>query len=76
VFSESDLKIPGVSPVTVPDVRNMDKNEAQKLLKEARLGFDLTGAGNTVTEQFPIPGEIVNQGQNILLRIGEAPHDP
>jgi len=57
------------APVTVPDIRGLPKNEALNILKEANLIHDITGSGEHVLEQFPIPGEIVNRGGRILLRV-------
>ncbi|MCL2572456.1 MAG: penicillin-binding transpeptidase domain-containing protein [Defluviitaleaceae bacterium] len=70
MFSEEELEIPGAVPVSLPDVRGLERAEAAKILGEAKLGFDVTGNGNTVIDQFPIPGELVNQGERILLWMG------
>jgi len=70
MFSEEELATPGTVPVTLPDIRGMEVADAKKVLTEARLGFDLAGNGNTVVDQFPIPGELVNQGERILLWMG------
>jgi stage V sporulation protein D (sporulation-specific penicillin-binding protein) len=67
VYSEADYKLPNTVTVEVPDVRGMELNETQKILREAKLGFDVTGDGNTVTDQFPVPGEKVNEKEKILL---------
>ena len=70
VFSEEELATPGTAPVVLPDIRGLEKAEATKVLAEASLGFDVSGNGNTVIGQFPIPGELVNQGERILLWMG------
>jgi stage V sporulation protein D (sporulation-specific penicillin-binding protein) len=67
VYSEADYKLPGTITVEVPDLRGLDNNEMQKILREVNLGFDITGDGNTVTDQFPAPGEWVNEKEKILL---------
>jgi stage V sporulation protein D (sporulation-specific penicillin-binding protein) len=67
---ENVLPYLGVKPVyRVPDVRGMEMPKARKTLTAADLGFDITGDGNTVTDQFPIPGEWVNQKENVLLKV-------
>jgi len=58
------------APVIVPELRGMEKKEALKILEEAGLRHDFTGQGDTILEQFPIPGELVNRGERILLRVG------
>jgi len=70
MFTDEELATPGTAPVALPDIRGMEVTEAKKVLTEARLGFDVTGNGNTVVDQFPIPGEMVNQGERILLWMG------
>jgi stage V sporulation protein D (sporulation-specific penicillin-binding protein) len=67
IYSETDYKLPGTVTVAVPDVRGMEYAEMQKTFRAAGLGFDITGDGNTVTDQFPVPGELVNEKENILL---------
>ena len=71
VYNEAEQAIEGTVPVTVPNLRGLKKSEAQALLKEANLGHLITGEGGTIVDQFPIPGELVNQGEKILLRIKE-----
>jgi len=57
------------APTTVPNVRNMERQEAIQLLEDANLNYDIIGQGTTIVDQFPIPGEIVNQGERVLLRV-------
>ncbi|MCL1845262.1 MAG: penicillin-binding transpeptidase domain-containing protein [Defluviitaleaceae bacterium] len=64
--SEEELD---VAPVIMPNVRGLEKNEALRVLKDAGLGYDLIGEGGDILEQFPIPGEIVNRGERVLLRV-------
>ena len=68
LYSEEELEVPGTAPVFVPALRGLPREEALELLKEARLGFDIVGEGDTIIDQFPIAGELVNQGVRILLR--------
>ncbi|MCL2224235.1 MAG: penicillin-binding transpeptidase domain-containing protein [Defluviitaleaceae bacterium] len=57
------------APVLVPDLRGLPKKEALQILKDSELTHDLIGTGDTVLEQFPIAGELVNRGERVLLRI-------
>ena len=70
MFNEAEMTTPGTVPVALPDIRGMEMAEAKKILEEAGLGFDMSGNGNTVVNQFPIPGELINQGERILLWMG------
>ena len=69
VYTEAELAIVGTAPVTLPNLRGMEKNEALEILKNNNLGFDVVGQGTTIIDQFPIPGELVNQGERVLLRV-------
>ena len=68
-FNEEEQAMEGVPPVILPDLRGQTKDEAAKILQSLSLGFAVTGDGNTVADQFPMSGDLVNQGQNILLRV-------
>ncbi|MCL2361098.1 MAG: penicillin-binding transpeptidase domain-containing protein [Defluviitaleaceae bacterium] len=70
VFNEEETATPGTVPVILPDIRGFEQADAAMVLREAGLGFDISGTGNTVVSQFPIPGELVNQGERILLWMG------
>jgi len=76
VFTEEELATPGVAPMRLPDVRGLARAEASTVLREANLGFDITGNGNTVIDQFPVPGEVVNQGERIILWMGMEAETP
>ncbi|MCL1787196.1 MAG: PASTA domain-containing protein, partial [Defluviitaleaceae bacterium] len=69
VYNEAELAEPGARPVTVPDVRGETRPDALHMLKEVGLGHLITGEGDTVAYQFPIPGELVNQGEKVHLRM-------
>jgi len=64
----TDEEIEG-APVLVPDIRGMKKDEAIEILREADLRYEITGVGDIIYEQFPIPGETVNRGGRLLLRV-------
>ena len=67
-FNEEEVT-EGLAPVVLPDLRGQSKQEITKILRELSLGFDVTGSGDTVIDQFPMPGELINQGQTILLQL-------
>ncbi|MCL2189425.1 MAG: penicillin-binding transpeptidase domain-containing protein [Defluviitaleaceae bacterium] len=68
IYNEAELAVPGTAPVIVPNLRGIPTAEAKKILTDLRLGFDIVGVGDTIIDQFPIHGELVNQGVRILLR--------
>ena len=68
VYTEKELAMDGVAPVTVPDLIGLTVAAAQKSLKTLGLQADIGGTGNIVTSQLPLPGEMVNQGAKILLQ--------
>jgi len=57
------------APVFVPSLRGLSKNEARQLLQEIGLRYETIGEGDIIADQFPIPGELVNRGGRILLRV-------
>jgi len=69
MYTEAEAAEPGTLPVAVPDLRGLTKAEALQLLKEANLGHLVTGEGSIIVDQFPIPGELVNQRENVILRV-------
>ena len=69
IYNEEEQATKGVPPVILPDLRGQSKDEVTKILRDLSLGFNVTGDGNTVVEQFPMPGDLVNQGQNVLLQM-------
>ncbi|MCL1787549.1 MAG: penicillin-binding transpeptidase domain-containing protein [Defluviitaleaceae bacterium] len=70
VYNEAELAEPGARPVTVPDVRGETRPDALRMLKEVGLGHLITGEGDMVAYQFPIPGELINHGEKVHLRMG------
>lgn len=69
VYNEAEETEKDAMPTTVPDLRGMEKQEALRLLNEINLGHLITGQGTVIADQFPIPGELVNPGEKILLRV-------
>ncbi len=58
--------------VVVPDVRGMTKADAQKVLKEQHLAFDIDSTGPYITDMNPKPGYTVKEGSKITLYTGTA----
>ncbi len=67
VYSEDELALDEVKKTVIPDVLNMNLNDAKKELRNLGLSFDVIGEGDTITYQFPPPGESVNSNSNITL---------
>ena len=59
--------------VTVSDFTGMTLQDAQKQLKELGLTAETVGAGETVTGQIPLAGNIVPGDSQVLLYLGEEP---
>lgn len=58
--------------VVVPEVRGMKKSEAVKVLKEAKLNFELDDKGEYITDMTPKPGYTVEEGRKIVLYSGTS----
>jgi len=69
IFNEDELAQKGVGQVTVPDLRGQRLNTAKNTLQTLGLDAETQGEGDRVAGQFPIPGELVNQGTKIILDI-------
>ncbi|WP_459481852.1 stage V sporulation protein D [Clostridium saccharoperbutylacetonicum] len=53
--------------VTIPEVRNMKVADAKKVLKDAKLDFNIEGDGENITGITPYPGYSVKEGSKINL---------
>jgi len=71
-YNEAEIAVDGTLPATVPDLRGETRQDAVQMLRDAGLGYLVTGEGDTVADQFPIPGELVNQGERVLLRVRQS----
>lgn len=56
--------------IMIPDLRGLTLEEAQKRLRESKLGVDIKGTGKTVYDMSPKPGLSVNQETKISLYLG------
>ena len=68
-YTEAEIAVEGTLPVTVPDIRGESRQDAIRILRDASLGYLITGEGGTVAQQFPMPGELVNHGERVLIRV-------
>ncbi|CAK9331113.1 stage V sporulation protein D [Thermoanaerobacter kivui] len=57
--------------VEVPNVRNMKLYEAQNVLISNKLRFIVEGRGNTVFDQMPKPGAIVEENTTVILYLND-----
>ncbi len=58
--------------VVVPEVRGMKKSEAVKVLKEAKLNFEIDDKGENIIDMTPKPGYTVEEGRKIVLYTGTS----
>ena len=56
--------------IVVPEVRGLNKVDAEKLLKKNSLKAKLTSEGDTITDMTPKPGYTVKEGSEIILHTG------
>ncbi|WP_434565515.1 stage V sporulation protein D [Thermoanaerobacterium thermosaccharolyticum] len=57
--------------VKVPDVRNLSLYEAQNALLKEKLQFSIDGTGNTVIDQMPKPGAMLEEDSTVVLLLNE-----
>jgi stage V sporulation protein D (sporulation-specific penicillin-binding protein) len=67
-YNEKEIEKYNIGSVEVPDFVGKTKKEANDLLKAYEFGelYSL-GEGDVVTEQFPLPGEKVDKGSDIVI---------
>jgi stage V sporulation protein D (sporulation-specific penicillin-binding protein) len=53
--------------VVIPEVRNMKVADAEKVLKDAGLNWNIDGDGETIVNMTPYPGSSVKEGSKITL---------
>lgn len=51
----------------IPDVRTMDLTEAKKAVVDKKLNVQVRGDGNTVVDQLPKPGTMLNEDSTVIL---------
>ena len=67
VYSEDEAKIVAEEKTLVPDVCNLTSQEAKQALEQAGVKAVCQGQGDTVKNQMPPPGEMVNKGAKIMI---------
>jgi stage V sporulation protein D (sporulation-specific penicillin-binding protein) len=62
--------------VVIPEVRNMKLEDAKKVLKDAKLDFNLDGNGDKIVSMSPYPGNTVKEDTKInLYTSGDATYN-
>jgi len=59
----------------VPNVTGLSLAEAQQRLSESGLSSRTIGSGDTVTDQLPLAGSMVQQGSRVILYLNATPSD-
>ena len=59
--------------IQIEDLCGMTAKNAQKWLKEAGLGANLQGTGETVTAQIPAAGQYAPGDSEVMLYLGQSP---
>lgn len=57
--------------VQMPDVRDLNREEADAILAEQSLSSVTVGSGGSVTGQIPAPGELLPGNSQVILYLGE-----
>ncbi|MCL2575502.1 MAG: penicillin-binding transpeptidase domain-containing protein [Defluviitaleaceae bacterium] len=71
IFNEEELQMDGVGQVVVPNVANINLAAARHTLHQLGLETVTMGSGRVVDMQFPLDGEMVNQGTRVILYLRE-----
>lgn len=69
VYTDKELAMTGVAQVSLPDFKGIPVATAKKTLETLKLKCETNGEGKTVFSQFPLAGEMVNQGSKIILSV-------
>jgi len=57
--------------IEMPDVRNIELYEAEKLLLSKNLKYNIEGIGNIVFDQTPKPGAIISEETTVILYLSD-----
>jgi len=71
VFNEEELAQDGVGQVAVPNIMFQSTETARNMLGTLGLEADIVGEGRLVVNQFPLAGEVVNQGTRVIIYAAE-----
>jgi stage V sporulation protein D (sporulation-specific penicillin-binding protein) len=67
-YTETEKEEFEIGSFQVPDFLGLSLTEAKKLVKEYEFGEPYyIGEGETVVEQFPLPGETINRNSDLIL---------
>ena len=72
VYTEAELQIPEARRVVVPDFDGISLEAAMRILNELGLEAAVSGEGDVVTSQFPMPGDVVNWGTKMILYVSPS----
>jgi stage V sporulation protein D (sporulation-specific penicillin-binding protein) len=73
-YTESEIEKFNIGSFAVPDFMGKTRKEVKEMLKLYDFGeIYPTGEGDTVTKQFPLPGEIVDKDSDLILDYGKKP---
>ncbi|MBE5961502.1 MAG: PASTA domain-containing protein [Lachnospiraceae bacterium] len=68
VYSEKEIIENDIGTYEIPDLVNMSEEEVKKVLEAYPVGeVYYSGEGDTVVEQFPLPGEVVERNSGLIL---------
>ena len=67
VFNEEELAMDGVGKVTVPELTGHKARDAKNILDTLGLDVEIFGAGDVIINQFPLAGEVINQGSRVII---------
>ncbi len=67
-FSPEEL--PG-KEIVLEDLTGLTSADAERKLKESGLGVSFVGEGDLVTDQLPVPGQVISGGSEVLLYLGQ-----
>ncbi len=70
---EPEEKEQDVDYVEVPNLLNLDYQEAEEQLDQLGLEVELIGDGETITDQIPEPGQEVPQHSSLMLYLESSP---
>lgn len=67
VYEATEIEEYNIGDITMPNLVGLDKNAADKILKEYELNVEYLNEGEKVTDQFPLAGETISKTSNIIL---------
>ncbi len=69
IYSEAENQLPNAGVVIVPNYLGQSLKDVKKDLEALRLKCTVVGKGDVVVGQFPLAGEEVNKGEEVLLYV-------